>query len=261
MLLLLEDPSVRLITLSGVGGVGKTALALELASRSQDRFEHGVAFVPLAQLSSVEDLLPALADALDVQLAPSGDLQQGVMDQLSNLQILLVLDGFELLLDEAVLLRELLVAAPRLKILVTSREKLNLEAETLYNLGGLELPSTDDPDVAPGCDALRLFVQRARQVRPAFSLTGSNTPSVVRICRMVDGNPLGILLAASRVEHFSPTEIAAEAEHSLDFLTKSLRDVEPRHSCLRAVFEFLVRSPRRTAEAGLSQAVCLPRRL
>ncbi len=237
VLQLMEDPSVRLVTLTGVGGVGKTALALEIASRLQDKFEHGAAFVPLAQLNSVDDLLPALADALDVQLPPSGELQQAVMDQLSGLQALLVLDTFEHLLDEAVLLRDLLLAAPRVKILVTSREKLNLEAETLFNLAGLELPPSDDPADAPECDSLRLFVQRAHQVRSDFSLDDTNMISVARICRMVDGNPLGILLAASWVEHFSPAEILAEATSSLDFLAKSLRDVEPRHSCLRAVFE------------------------
>ncbi|MGE5072002.1 MAG: tetratricopeptide repeat protein [Anaerolineae bacterium] len=233
---LLADPEIRLITIRGMGGAGKTALALEVVRRLQDTFESGAAFVPLAHLTSVNDVLPALAEALDVELPPSGDLQQAALDQLSNLQLLLVMDSFEGVLDEAALLREILLAAPRVKILITSREKLKLEAETLYDLGGLELPLQEQPE-AEECDAVRLFLQRARQVRPAFVLDASSLPAVMRLCRMVDGNPLGILLAASWVEHFSPAEIAGEAEHSLDFLTFNLRDVEPRHSCLRAVFE------------------------
>ena len=209
---LLLEPSVRLVTLSGIGGIGKTALALELASRVQHRFEHGAAFVPLAQLNSVDDLLPALAQALDVRLPPSGDLQQAVMDHLGGLQVLLVFDAFEHLLDEAVLIRELLTYAPRIKIIVTSREKLNLEAETLYTLSGLDLPATEDARSMSDCDALRLFVQRARQVHPGFSLTADNAPAVVLLCRMLDGNPLGILLAASWVEHFSPARTARSEE-------------------------------------------------
>ncbi len=236
-LALLHDPAVRLLTISGVGGVGKTAFALELACSAQENFEHGATFVPLAQLESIEELLPALAQALDVKLPPGGDLEQAVLDQLSGLELLLVLDTFEHLLDEAVLVRDILLAAPRVKVLITSREKLNLEVETLYTLGGLDLPPTEDSQDAPETDSVCLFLQRARQVKPGFALNGNNTPAVLRICRMVDGNPLGILLAASWVEHFSPAEIAAEAEHSLDFLTQNLRDADPRHSCLRAVFD------------------------
>ncbi len=237
LLQLLQDPSVRLVTISGIGGVGKTALALELARSLQDKFEHGAAFVPLAQLSSVDELLPAIAGALDVQLPPSGDLQQALLDHLAGLQLLLVLDSFEHLLDEAVLLRDILLAASRVKLLVTSREKLNLEAETLYSLDGLALPPLDHVEDIHEFDSIRLFLQRAHQARPGFSLNAGNTPAVVGLCRMVDGNPLGILLAASWVEHFSPAEIADEAGSSLDFLTRDLRDAEPRHSCLRAVFE------------------------
>jgi predicted ATPase len=237
LLKLLEDPSIRLVTISGPGGIGKTALALEIASQLQEKFEHGAAFVPLAQLGTVDELLPALAGTLDVQLPPNGDLQQAVLDQLAGLQLLLVLDSFEHLLEEAVLIREILLAAPRVKVLITSREKLNLEAETLYNLGGLDIPLADDLRDMPDCDSISLFLQRARQVRPGFSLHDNQIAAVIHLCRMLDGNPLGILLAASWVEHLLPAEISAEAERSLDFLTHNSRDVEPRHSSLRAVFE------------------------
>ncbi len=238
LLEILGDPAVRLVTILGVGGVGKTAVALELASRVQAGFQHGAVFVPLAQLNSVDQLLPTLADVLDVQAPSSTDLQQAVFDQLCALEILLVLDNLEHLLEGATLIRDILLAAPRVKILVTSREKLNLEADTLYSLAGLELPSSDDPQAIVQCDAVRLFLQRARQARPHFALNGGNAADIIRICQMVDGNPLGILLAASWIEHFSPAEIARQAAGNMDFLNHGLRDGEPRHSSLRAVFDY-----------------------
>src|SRR5512142_1014372 len=214
---LLRDPAVRLVTISGMGGMGKTALALELISRLQHEYQHGAAFIPLAQLSSREELLPALAQARGVQLPPGGDLQQALLDHLSGLHLLLVLDNFEHLLDEAMLVHDLLLAAPRLKVLVTSREKLNLEAEVLYSLGGMELPRSESLQDSPLSDSMALFVQRAGQVRPSFALDDANAAEIVRLCRLVDGSPLGILLAASGVEHFSPAEILDQAETSLDF--------------------------------------------
>ncbi len=234
---LLEDSSVRLITITGEGGVGKTALAFEIANRLQNSFRHRAAYIPLAKLTAADELLPAFAAALDIQPPPNGDFQAAVIDHLSGLDQLLVLDSFEHLLDRAVLLRDILLAAPRIKILVTSREKLNLEPETVYSLSGLPLPPSENLQLMLEADSVRLFLQRAHQVRPGFSLDNSNAAAVLRICRMVDGNPLGILLAASWIEHFSPSEIADEADRSLDFLTRDLRDIEPRHSRLRAVFE------------------------
>lgn len=237
MLDLLQNPSIRLVTILGTGGIGKTRLALELARVLHDQFQHGALFIPLAQLRMIDELLPALAGALGVQLPPGGDLQQAVLAHLAGQQILLVLDNFEHLLEEAALISDILVNGPQVKVLVTSREKLNLEAETLYHLGGLELPPLDSLQNPKEYDAVRLFLQKASQVQPGFSLNIVNTPAVIQICHLVDGNALGILLAAAWIEHFSPAEIAAEISNSLDFLSHQVRDAEPRHFGMRAVFD------------------------
>ena len=234
---LLRDPFVRLITILGAGGMGKTRLALQLADILQAQFQHGVVFIPLAQLNSIDELLPELAGSLGVQLPPAGDLQQALMDTLADRQVLLVLDNFEQLLEEAMLVHDMLAAGPQVKVLVTSREKLNLEGECLYRLQGLSLPAPGSAQRAEEFDAVRLFLQKARQARPGFCMDAENTPDVVRICQQVDGLPLGILLAAAWVEHFSPAEIANQTSRSLDFLTGELRDAAPRHSGMRAVFD------------------------
>ena len=207
LLELISNPAVRLVTILGVGGVGKTRLALEVARVLYDRFRHGAVFIALAHLNTIDELLPALAADLGVQLLPGGDLQQAVLEHLASQQILLVLDNFEHLLDEASLVCDILTNCPQVKILVTSREKLNLEAETLYHLGGMQLPPSDPAENVQDYDAVCLCLQKARQVQPRFSLNTANTPAVVRICNLVDGNPLGILLAAAWLEYFSPAEI------------------------------------------------------
>ena len=233
---LFQDPSIRLVTILGPGGVGKTRLALELTGLLQDQFQDGIVFIPLAHLRTVDELLPALADALDVHLPPGGDLQQVVMDHLGTRQMLLVLDNFEHLLDEAMLVHDILAASSQLRVLATSREKLDLEMETLYHLGGLDVSSSDDLQKVEACGAVRLFLQKARQVRPGFPLDGGNASVVVRTCQLLDGNPLGILMAAAGVEHFSLAEILDQINRNLDFLTLNSRDMEPRHSSIRAVF-------------------------
>ena len=193
---LFQEPSVRLVTILGAGGIGKTRFALELARVLQIQFRHGAVFTPLAPLSTIDELLPALAGDLGIQLPPGGDLQQVVLHHLSNKQILLVLDNFEHLLEEAVLIRDILVAGPQVRVLVTSREKLGLESETLYHLGGLRFPAQGDLKKAEEFDAVSLFMQKARQAQPGFSLSDESIPGVVRICQQVDGIPLAILLAA-----------------------------------------------------------------
>lgn len=225
------------MTILGTGGVGKTHFALELAARLQSQFQHGVVFLPLVSLRKADELLPALAGSLRVHLPSGDDLKQVVLDHLSSREMLLVLDNFEHLLEEALLIRDILDAAPRVRVLVTTREKLKLESEILYSLRGLTLPPIDKLHQAEEYDSVRLFLQKARQVRPGFALTDENRPAVVHVCQLVDGLPLGILLAAAWVEHFSPAEIADQIQRSLDFLAHDLRDAPSRHTCIRAAFD------------------------
>lgn len=258
---LLADPLTRLVTLLGPGGVGKTRLACELAAVLRSEFAHGAVCVPLAGISTPAEFLPALAEALDLQLILGSQLLSALQAHLASRQLLLVLDNFEHLLppnllapnglgtnglaagaldtgspDPALWVRSLLAAAPGLKILVTSRQKLDLQGETLVHLQGLGLPAGETLDEARQADAVRLFLQQARLARPDFTLDAPALPAVVRICRLVDGVPLGLLLAAAWCEYFSPQEIAAQITQDLDFLSQELRDLPPRHRSLRAVF-------------------------
>ncbi len=234
---LVQAPATRLVTLLGSGGIGKTRLALELLGRLQENFAQGTAFIPLAQLSSAEEILPALAERLGVQSPPSGDLKWALLEHLAGRQALLLLDNFEHLLGGALLVRDLLAVAPAVKVIVTSREKLGLECESLYRLSGLELAPTGDLESLAGVESVQLFLQKAGQVRHDFHLDARNAEAVRQICEHLGGNPLGILLAAAWVEHFSPAEILDQLTRNLDFLSRQARDADPRHSSMRAVFE------------------------
>lgn len=233
---LAQNSSFRLVTILGPGGIGKTRLALEAAGLLRDQFPNGTFFVPLSQINTADELLPALSERFGIRLPPGGDLQQAVLDHLKDQQALLILDNFEHLLNEAPLINEILIAAPQVHILVTSREKLELEAETIFHLEGMQIPADLTLDAAE-YDSVQLFQQKARQLRPEFTLNEANIPGILQICRLVDGNPLGILLAAAWAEHFTPYEIFDEIRQNLDFLISTVRDIEPRHSSMRAVID------------------------
>ncbi len=235
---LLADPPTRLVTVLGPGGMGKTRLALEAAAAQLTAFERGVYLVPLASLSSADDVVPAVAEAVGFQFYKGAEPRQQLLGYLCRKHALLVMDNFEHVLDGAGLVGEILEAAPGVKVLVTSREKLNLAEETRFRIKGLSFPDWKkvSPDQA-GYDAVKLFLQGARRARPGFAFEGDDVQHVARICQLVDGMPLGILLAAAWVEMFSPQEIAGEVGRGLDFLRTGLRDVPDRHRSLRAVFE------------------------
>jgi serine/threonine protein kinase/DNA-binding CsgD family transcriptional regulator len=232
---LLHQPANRLITLLGPGGIGKTRLSLEIAARHLDQFQDGVFFVPLDSLQAASSM--ALAIAKIVGLDPGhGDPTGRLLDYLYEKQALLVLDNFEHLLDGAALVTQILENAPLVKVLVSSREKLKLQEEVLYHIEGLDVPAHETDVNAATSTAVQLFLQGARRVRPGFKLGDDNRRYVVRICRLVEGMPLAILLAAAWVELLSPGEIADEITKSLDLLETDVRNIPQRHRSVRAVF-------------------------
>ncbi len=233
---LLEDPDCRLLTLVGPGGAGKTRLALEAAGRRIERYSHGVHFVPLVSVASPEFLAPAVAESIQfaVDGAHSGfSAQEQLLDYLGERSTLLVLDNFEHLVGGADLLGEIIERAPKVELLTTSRERLNVQSEWVLDVHGLGLAENGNE----GSGALRLFVERATQVMPGFSLNDDERAEAGRICTLVEGLPLGIELAASWVSMLSCAEIAEEIEQNIDFLATSMRDIPERHRSLRAAFD------------------------
>jgi predicted ATPase len=236
---LLAAPDQRLVTIVAPGGMGKSRLAHEAALVQIEHFSDGVYFVPLAPLSHVQELVPAIADAVNypMQNDPRSPQEQ-LIDFLRHRELLLVLDNFEHLLDGAHLITEILQAAGGVKILVTSRERIRLSGETIFSLGGLDVPGDAAAETAEESDAVTLFIQCARRIAPDFRLSESNRQAVVQICRLTFGMPLGIVLAAAWVSLLTVDEIAAEIGQSLSFLEADLRDLPERQRSLASVFEY-----------------------
>ena len=243
---LLDDPACRLLTLLGPGGSGKTSLALAIAHMRAHRYTQGAAFVQLAGLSAPGELVATIAAAIGSPRDAGEYTEQRLLAELSGRQLLLVLDNLEHLLerahapDDAVanLLDAILVAAPDVQILVTSRVRARLYQEQLYPVGGLDYPEWDDGPDATHYGAVELFVQRARRLDRAFALTPATTPSVVQITRLLAGQPLAIELAAAWVATLSPKEIAAELQSGIDLLASDARNVPLRHRSMRACYTF-----------------------
>jgi len=253
---LLAKSDVRLLILLGPGGMGKTRLALEIAANQVDHFRDGVYFVALAAADTSYAVIPLIADALKLIFYEGSTPHQQLCDYLRHRNTLLVLDNFEHLLGDAArldedeltgisLLLDLLQVAPGLKILVTSRTRLNIQGEQLYFIDGIDLPSSDKVTLgaATQSSAVQLFVQSARRVQAAFTLTDDNVGAVTQICHLVQGMPLAILLAAAWVQVYTPAEILAElSQHdelrlNLDLLETDLRNVPARQRSLRALFD------------------------
>ena len=230
----------RFVTVLGVGGMGKTRLALATAAALTNHFPDGAVFVALAPLQAAHQLPGAVADALGLVLQGARDIQEQVLQHLEPRHLLLVLDNFEHLLNDDLgrathWLLDLLRHAPGLYLLVTSRERLRLSGERIFELGGLALPqSITSPEPA---EAVQLFVERAQSVDRTFALTAENAEAISRICRLMDGMPLALELAAAWVRILSCAEIADEIQRSLDFLVLADRDMTPRHRSMRAVFD------------------------
>lgn len=230
----------RLLTVTGPGGVGKTRLVLKAAERlSSQQFPDGCCWVALESLARPSDITLALADSLGVTLDGAWDAREQISHALKPRELLLVLDNFEHLMAGTPLVTHLIQRCPQLKVLVTSREALNLEEEWCLPLDGLPLPAEGAISVEEALtfDAVEAFVARAQRVKPDFDVSEENLADVVHICRLVGGLPLGIELAGAWVRMMAPEAIARQIEQSLDFLSARTRNVAGRHKSIRATFE------------------------
>ncbi len=238
---LLLQPDCQLVTLLGPAGIGKTRLALQVAQDFLDDpaspFPDGVYLASLAPLDSPDFLLPALAGALGFQFHGPGDEKNQLLGYLRRRRMLLVVDNVEHLLPGVALLLEVLQQAPATKILATSRERLNLPGEWVFEIQGLPAPPPGLEQGLENYSAAALFLQSARRARPDFTLNEQNRAAIARICRLVEGTPLALELAAAWVRALSPDEIAVEIERSLDFLSTPARSIPERHRSLRAAFD------------------------
>jgi len=252
----LGDPAIRLLTILGPGGSGKTRLALESARSNLKTFNHGVFFVPLNPVQSTVSILPAVVEGVGLPLSGEGNIQEQLTDYLRNKNILLVLDGFEHLLDGAGVFVEILHQASGVKVLVTSRARLNIKGENLYNLEGMHYPvgKASESSILEA-DAVQLFISGMGRVRQEYQPTNDDLGHMLQVCQQVEGMPLGILLASSWGAAMSMSEISAEARRGLDFLSAEWSDVPVRQRSVRATFEYswdLLEAHERELFQGLS---------
>jgi predicted ATPase/DNA-binding SARP family transcriptional activator len=255
----LRDPACRLLTIVGVGGVGKTRLAITVAERCTHRYRDGVCFVPLVAVEQEELLANAILQALHAQVVGAVDPPQQLSRYLADKEILLVLDNFEQLVESSSYLATLIESTPRLDILVTSRERLNLSIEWLLPLEGLETPN-DDWMTAPqrsldSYAAVRLFIERIRQLQPSPAQDDKAVGQIGHICRLLDGLPLAIELAAAWTRLLTLDEMIEQLTQGIDLLATTQRDVPARHRTMRAVFDHswqLLPNQARVALAQLS---------
>jgi predicted ATPase/class 3 adenylate cyclase len=232
----LTTDGVRLLTVTGAGGIGKTRLVLRVAAELVDNFTDGAFFVPLAPIADPSLVCATIAQNIGVREVGGRSLFEELTKQLQPKELLLVLDNFEHLLASASLIGDLLDACPRLSVLVTSRTVLRLAREHIFEVPPLAMPDasrTPDLQTVGEYEAIKLFCDRARAVQPDFVLSSTAVGAVAEICRRLDGLPLAIELAAARVRLFAPRTLLGRLSRSLDLLTGGARDAPVRHQTLR----------------------------
>jgi predicted ATPase/DNA-binding CsgD family transcriptional regulator len=227
----------RLLTLTGIGGSGKTRLALQVAEELLGDFSDGAYFVPLAPVGTPDHILWAIVEHLNIQIELHGEVLAQLLSYFRTKTLLLVLDNFDHLVNGAGLLIELLQAAPALKIIATSRERLALYGEVNYPVTGMALPEADSYEETAQSESVQLFLERAQSVTPNLDWRPDDLQPVIRICQLVDGMPLGIELAATWVDTLSPQEIADEIEQNLDILETHRQDIPDSQRSIRAAFD------------------------
>ncbi len=231
-----EQPEIRLLTLIGAGGMGKTRLSIQVALERAKHFSDGATFVPLASVREFSDLVPAIVSALKLSVSSFETQELQLKNYLSEKHLLLVLDNFEHLLDGAGIVLELLGHCPNLRIIVTTREALNLQSEYLVDVIGLDVPK-DASEKIEVFDSVQLLLRSAKRVNPRFVLSPGDKPFVIEICQMLQGSPLAIELASNWLRVLSVSEVAGEIRKSLDFLSLNQPELAKRHRSLRAVFD------------------------
>jgi len=238
----IERESVRLLTLTGPGGTGKTRLALRVAADEIDRFDHGVFFIDLSANRDAQAVLASIARTIGLTETADGTLLAELERQLHHQRVLLVLDNFEQVMEAAPTAIELLSGCPALKLLVTSREPLHVRGEHVYAVPPLSLPhagrEAPTAEELAGYEAVQLFVERAQAVRPDFRLSNQNSAAIADICLRVDGLPLAIELATARINLFSPDELRERLGSRLALLRGGSRDLPSRQRTLRATIEW-----------------------
>jgi predicted ATPase len=233
----LGDPECRMLTLVGIGGIGKSRLALQVAFDLIDEYKNGVVFVPLASVESPTLFVSTIIESIGFQMAGEVPPREQLLGYLREKETLLIFDNFEHLLDAAELLGEIANRSPGVKILTTSRERLNLRGEWLFEVMGMPEPKFPETGEIGHQDAIQLFTQSAQRIDSSFSLSEVDREHLTRIWRLVGGMPLALELAASWVRTLSLGEIAEELDIGIGFLSSSLRDIPERHRSIQVVFD------------------------
>lgn len=230
----------RVLTVTGVGGTGKTRFAIELFHRVGPACTGGAAFVSLASITSPEEVMPVIATTLDIAEALGRSALDAIASVVGDRHVLLVVDNFEQVVDAAEDVAALVARCPGLQLVVTSRRPLKIGAEVELALPPLELPPAGNTDVARllACPSVALFVERARKVKPQFALSSENASAVTGICRALDGLPLALELAAARVRVLDPATLLQRLDHALDLLSSGDRDLPLRQRTLRATISW-----------------------
>lgn len=239
---LMEEPAIRLVTLTGPGGIGKSRLAMETARIMEKRFVDGAAFIPLAPVKDHNLVAESICYHLGIKVS-GGNVLENLKLFLQEKDILLVLDNFEQIIEAASIIDDLLYASPGLKIIVTSRERLSLSFEHVIMVPALKDEFIDDETAVP--PAIQLFLKRAKAIQPSFEMNEQNKSIIYQICKRLEGLPLAIELAAGQINMFSPKMLLEKLDHRLDILRGNFRDIPERQKTMRNTidwsFELLTR--------------------
>jgi predicted ATPase/DNA-binding SARP family transcriptional activator len=235
--LIVEPSGPRILTITGPGGIGKTRLSVETAQSVLPHFPDGVYYIPAATCTKLDQLIAGISEQVGIRYYTGGDTKAMLIKHLRKQNALLLIDNFDHLITETKFLSEILESAPHVKLLVTSRERLNLSGEQVFPLAGLAYQESAD-ETAWNIEAVQLLVQLARLARPHIEITEQDLPHIRRICELVGGMPLALVLSAGWLELLSFEEISEEIARNIDFLHGKFHDLPERQHSVRAAFEY-----------------------